>query len=88
MRLLAEAQPDANVDLTEKQALTAVALEAWPKLERPLRDRIDVRAADLEESHRRVRQAVGLRIRHLTVTPQVPPDLLGILVLQPLAGRA
>jgi hypothetical protein len=31
-----------------------------------------------------VRKAVSLKVRELTVKPQLPPDLLGILVLQPV----
>ena len=49
-----------------------------------LYERIALRAAELEKSHKRVRQAVSLRVRELTATPQLPPDLLGLLVLQPV----
>jgi hypothetical protein len=83
LRLLADAKPDAEVPMAEKRALVAAALEAWPTLESALRDQIKRRAAELETSHKRVRQAVSLRVRELTVTPQLPPDLLGLLVLQP-----
>ena len=41
-------------------------------------------ARALTEAHRRIRQAVSLKVRGLTVKPQLPPDLLGLLVLQPL----
>ena len=84
LRLLADAKPDAEVPMAEKRALVAAALEAWPTLESALRDQIKRRAAELETSHKRVRQAVSLRVRELTVTPQLPPDLLGLLVLQPV----
>jgi superfamily II DNA or RNA helicase len=83
LRLLADAKPDAEVPMAEKRALVAAALEAWPTLESTLRDQIKSRAAELETSHKRVRQAVSLRVRELTVTPQLPPDLLGLLGLQP-----
>jgi len=56
----------------------------WPKLEPALRDQIAARATELEKSHKRVRQAVSLRVRELSVNPQHPPDLLGVLVLQPV----
>ena len=85
-RLLAEAQPDANLGRAEKRELTGAALAAWPTLEASLRERIKARAEELERSHKRVRQAVALRVRELSVDPQLPPDLLGILVLQPVVG--
>jgi superfamily II DNA or RNA helicase len=84
LRLLGEARPDANVPLAEKKRLVGEALVAWPQLESALRMRINARAGELEKSHKRVRQAVALKVRQLTVAPQFPPDLLGILVLQPL----
>jgi hypothetical protein len=84
LRLLAAAKPDANVPMPEKRQLVAALLEGWPGLEPGLRERIEARAAALVTSHKRVRQAVGLRVRELDVTPQLPPDLLGVLVLQPL----
>ncbi len=84
LRLLAEARPDANVPLAEKRELVEAALHAWPALEPAVRRRITARAAELEASHKRVRQAVSLRVRQLDVAPQFPPDLLGILVLQPV----
>ena len=84
LRLLGEAQPDANLTMAEKRELVEAALAAWPSLELTVRERITARAAELEKSHKRVRQAVSLKVRQLTVIPQFPPDLLGILVLQPV----
>ncbi|NMC20154.1 MAG: hypothetical protein GYA33_07000 [Thermogutta sp.] len=84
LRLLAAAKPHANVPMPEKRQLIAWALEAWPNLETALRDPIKARAAELEKSHKRVRQAVSLKVRQLSLDPQFPPDLLGILVLQPV----
>lgn len=84
LRLLADARPDANVPMPEKRALVRSALAAWPALETDLRRQLQSRAAELEKSHKRVRQAVKLRVRDLTLNPQFPPDLLGILVLQPM----
>ena len=77
-------RPDANLPLAEKRHLIATALADWPVLESPLREQIELRAAELEKSHKRVRQAVALKVRQLTVMPQLPPDLLGILLLQPM----
>lgn len=83
LRLLA-AQPDANLPMAEKRELIEAALAAWPTLETTVRERIAARASELEKSHKRVRQAVALKVRQLTVSPQFPPDLLGLLVLQPV----
>jgi superfamily II DNA or RNA helicase len=83
LRLLVDAKPDANVSMTEKRQLTEHALGAWPTLEKAFGERIRARAAELEKSHKRVRQAVALKVRDLKLVPQLPPDLLGLLVLQP-----
>ena len=85
LSLLAEAKPDVNVSMSEKRQLVEAMLADWLALEAALRGRIETRAADLEKSHKRVRQAVALKVRGLTVAPQYPPDLLGLLVLQPVA---
>jgi superfamily II DNA or RNA helicase len=84
LRLLAEARPDANIPMSEKRQLISATLDAWPALEPFVHQRIKERAAELEKSHKRVRRAVSLKVRQLTVSPQLPPDLLGILVLQPM----
>jgi superfamily II DNA or RNA helicase len=52
-----------------------------------VRERLIQRARELEAAHRRIRQAVSLRVRGLEIKPQFPPDLLGILVLQPVVSR-
>ena len=41
----------------------------------------------LTEAHRRIRQAVSLKVRGLTVKPHTPPDLLGLLILPPLIQK-
>jgi hypothetical protein len=84
LRLLASARPDANLGMAEKRELVDAALGAWSTIESTVRQRITARATELEKSHKRVRQAVALKVRQLTVSPQFPPDLLGILVLQPV----
>jgi hypothetical protein len=84
LTLLAEAKADANIPMTEKSELAAGVLASWPTLQPALRERIETRSSELEKSHKRVRQAVSLKVRQLTVTPQLPPDLLGFLVLQPM----
>ena len=84
LKLLATAQPHANMGMSEKRELTTVALNGWKTLLPALAERMEARADALNESHRRVRQAVALKVRNVAVTPQVPPDLLGLLILQPM----
>ncbi|MGC8795276.1 MAG: helicase-related protein, partial [Bryobacteraceae bacterium] len=99
LRLLAGARPDANIPLAEKRELVARALASlgdWQRdqdwgrthpVRRALRERVTRRAEELTEAHKRIRQAVSLRVRGLEVVPQFPPDLLGLLVLQPVVAR-
>jgi hypothetical protein len=87
IRLLTESRPDANITPAEKRELIEAPLAGWKDLESDLRERIQERAAELQKSHRRVRQAVSLRVRQLSIAPQFPPDLLGILILQPVIKR-
>lgn len=85
LKLLAEARPGANVPMAEKRQLAQLVLNDWRlQIEPALHEPIQARAAELEQSHKRVRQAVSLRIRELKVEPQFPPDLLGLFVLQPM----
>jgi hypothetical protein len=81
LRLLSEAKPDANIPMPEKRQLIAQALDGWAALQSDLQEKVKSRAEELEKSHKRVRQAVGLRVRELEVKPQLPPDLLGVLLL-------
>ncbi|RMG66464.1 MAG: helicase, partial [Calditrichaeota bacterium] len=96
LALLAGAEPSSNISPSEKRELVAFALEMlgdWERagenwsgltpLCRSIADKIHQRAAQLEASHKRIRRAVSLRVRELRVRPQMPPDLLAILVLQP-----
>jgi hypothetical protein len=89
---LLEATPDANMPIAEKRELVAAALgEIRPLLstdggDNELRKALQERARELEEAHRRVRQSVGQPVRGLKVELHWPPDLLGILVLQPIVG--
>lgn len=84
LRLLAEAKPDANITMPAKRTVIEAALASWPLLEPIIRERVTARAAELEQSHKRIRQAVAMRVRELKVVPQHPPDLLGLLVLLPI----
>lgn len=86
LRLLSEARPDANMRMEEKKNVVEAALRAYPSLENDLRAHLQTRALRLEEAHKRIRQAERLRPAELTLTPQFPPDLLGVLVLESVRG--
>ena len=87
LKLLAEAKPVANLPLGEKRELVKLVLSKFDPLlkeeEGGLGELLAGRARELEESHKRVRRTVGEPVRGLSVRAQWPPDLLGILVLQP-----
>lgn len=86
--LLENARADANISTAERRELVDAAFKAWPQLDSAIQKQVGQRAQGLLESHRRIRQAVTMRVRGLSVVPQMPPDLLGLLVLQPLIGSS
>jgi len=96
--LLTKAKPTSNIPLTEKREIVEdilAELQGWRSedagrewgrdslLLSEIRARIERRAAQLEQSHKRIRRAVHLKVRELTVVPLFPPDLLALLVLLP-----
>lgn len=83
LKLLAAAKPEANVPSLEKRDWIEKALPAWKAHQPAIKKRMDERAAELLESHRRIRQALSQKIRNLTIRPQHPPDLLGLVVYLP-----
>jgi hypothetical protein len=87
LTLLAAARPDENTDTVVKEAAARQALDAWTLTLPVVRPVLEARAKELEASHKRVRQAVKMRVREFKVVPQMPPDLLGVLVLLPAATR-
>lgn len=84
LALLANAKPDANVPLPEKRSRIDSALAFYEAHDKEVKTRLDERAAELLESHRRIRQSVSLKIRNLSISPQIPPDLLGLVVYLPM----
>ncbi len=79
--LLDRARPAATVPPDEKRAVLAETLSWWEKLQPRLQNVLATRALHLTESHRRVRRMLGQRGARLEA--QMPPDLLGIVVLLP-----
>lgn len=87
LALLEKAHADANIGNEERRELVSAALTGWNKHDDAIKQNITGRAESLTEAHRRIRQAVSMKVRGLTVKPQLPPDLLGLLVLQPNVGK-
>ncbi len=74
-----------------KELLASVIDELRPFFEegeglKPLRGKLEKRAGELEESHRRIRRAAGMKGVRVKFTLQLPPDLLGMVLLQPVVG--
>jgi len=92
LALLGQAKPDANIELAEKKSLVQEAIRCWPwggqapsrELRLGLEEAFLERAVALEESHKNIRRSLRLRVRELSLDPQTPPDLLGVLVLLPV----
>jgi hypothetical protein len=86
---LLSAEPSSNLPESEKKELVIFARqEVRPFLDRAsdgsaLRILLDERARELAAAHRRVRRSIGEPVRGLRVAPHWPPDVLGLLVLQP-----
>lgn len=99
LELLSTAKPDANIPSNEKRELVELALQqlgSWQEakldlgnkypLQKVIKDKILQRAKALEESHKRIRKGLKLHIREFEINPQLPPDLLGLLILQPMVA--
>ena len=93
LNLLARAEPSGNIPDREKQELVQAVLgEAEPLLaadsvqeDNPIWNALQTRARELEVAHRRLLRHLG-ESGHGTsvrIQPHWPPDVLGILVLQP-----
>lgn len=84
MDLLRNARPDANISAAERKEVIEEFLEHWETLQKALDPLVVERAKSLQAAHRRVRAAVRLRKRGMSVARHYPPDLLGLLVLLPV----
>jgi hypothetical protein len=84
---LLQAVPEANspaVQITHflQQLLAGFQEHISPHLEQLAYERAD----ELHDAHRRVRRAASLGVRNVTVTPQLPPDVLGMYIYLPYQG--
>ena len=81
---LLAAEPDANVPADQARDLAARVIDRLDSLAPALDERADDLAAQLLESHRRVRSGAGTARRGLDVRAQKPVDILGVYVYLPV----
>jgi superfamily II DNA or RNA helicase len=82
--LLTSVLPEANISAPERQEILSETVAVWENLQSQILAFMKEKAGELEETHRRVRKSIDLPLRGLTVTPHLPPDLLGVLVISPI----
>lgn len=87
-RALLDAQADENTAPAFGERTIARILGELGELDSQLNDYGDELAAELMESHRRVRSASGEIVRGLRVTAQKPADVLGVYAYLPVAESA
>lgn len=80
---LLTATASGNVPESIGKAFITPTLDNLDALDQHLSDAADTKAKNLDESHRRVRQAAGTAVRGLRVTAQKPVDTLGVYVFVP-----
>jgi superfamily II DNA or RNA helicase len=83
-QLMDSVQPVGNIPLAEKRETIAEVLSWWPQLQALLGEVAEERAQALAAAHRQLRQGAGLQ--RVSLEPQLPPDLLGLVVLLPVPG--
>jgi superfamily II DNA or RNA helicase len=84
---LLDGQLDAvSVPAAERQEVLRETLGWWPCLEGPLAKLLSERAARLAEEHGRLADMVGSAAKLMQIEPQMPPDLLGLVVLLPVVS--
>ncbi|RME76576.1 MAG: helicase, partial [Chloroflexi bacterium] len=81
LRLLQTARPKAPVGEPERRQWLEKALQWWDDLQPDLEALAAGRVRRLDQAHRRVRAAAG--VRRVTIEPHLPPDWLGVYVLLP-----
>ncbi len=81
-QLLDDAHATGNVSDAEKREVLAETLAWWDELQGALSQSLNERKEILTQAHHRVRQLLGQR--RARIEPQLPPDLLGVLVLLPV----
>ncbi len=80
---LLTAKPTANLSPQERIEWVQDALSEWNTIQPLLTQVIQARAQELTETHKRLRETVHLKRGGLKIEPQLPPDLISLLVLVP-----
>src|SRR6266567_1208241 len=80
---LLEAKPDGNVYEDQARQFLRQLLAGVEELQPHLEQVADERGRELEDAHRRVRQAAQVRGLHYRVEPQKPTDILGVYLYLP-----
>jgi len=86
LSLFHDVKSGPNIARAERAEVLSEILGWWDELQKPLTPIVEERAAQLLDAHRRIRTSAHLARRGLSVTPHLPPDLLGTLVLLPTPG--
>ncbi len=84
LQLLHDARPAANVSPQEKREVLSEVLPLWNPTSPSATELMKMYAADILETHRRVRASAKIVRRGLRVQPHLPPDLIGVMVLLPV----
>lgn len=82
--LMDNAKASANVPGLEKTEILEETLSWWDDLQPELNIVLGKRAESIQQSNTRLRKT--LNQKRVVVEPQVPPDLLGIVVFLPIPG--
>lgn len=86
------ARPSSNIDLSVATNVVSTVLAALPGLQPALGQQATTIADELREAHLAVRRSARgdragtLGVRGLTVTPQLPVDVLGVYIFRPAGG--
>jgi superfamily II DNA or RNA helicase len=81
---LLDAEPDANVAPEQAREVVRRVVEGYPMFASQLDAIASERAAELLESHARVREGARISGVQYAVEPQFPPDVLGVYVFLPV----
>jgi hypothetical protein len=81
-QLFDESHAQGNVADSEKREVLRETLGWWDQIQPALKQTLDERTTELSDAHQRVRQLLGQRRVH--IEPQLPTDLIGVLVLLPV----
>jgi superfamily II DNA or RNA helicase len=80
---LLDVSASSNISPEQARDYAETALEAVGSWREHLDDVAQRRAAELLESHRRVRAGIGQETKSWQVTPYLPPDILGVYLYVP-----